>query len=92
MEGGGGLVEKDPLPSRRFPQNFTAIDFLLPIPGVSFLPTDVKDLVPWALPLKGPMVLGAGTGGLRGLVVPRGGTYAFFMSSADALRGTSRIS
>lgn len=61
-------------------------------PGVSSLPTDVKDLVPRALPLKGPVVLVAGTRGLRGFVVHSGGTYAFFMSSADALRGTSRIS
>lgn len=57
-------------------------------------PTPVlsKDLAPPALPLKGPGVVVMGWGGVSGFLMHGGGTYAFLMSSADALRGTSRIS
>lgn len=57
-------------------------------------PTTVfsKDLALSALPLKGPRVVVAGWGGVSGFLMHGGGTYAFLMSSADALRGTSRIS
>lgn len=88
---GDSLLKKDPQCS--FPEELQSYGLSPTHPGVSFFPTDVKDQVPWARPLNGPMVLlVVRAGGLTGFVVHSGGTYAFLMSSADALRGTSRIS
>lgn len=51
-----------------------------------------KDLGPSARSLKDPMVVMGRGLGVRGFLMRNGGTYAFLMSSADALRGTSRMS